>query len=227
MAVGQAWVKRVSTRDQDSRTEAQLAASFRIYTKLSMMVNDLASTLIQIEEMLKRPVDPRDESPTQRRVSAFAGTRVDSELFTAEELSVLVAANETDYLTELDLFGRRYDAFLRSLHTYGELKSKLHDAISESEEITFGPEDTLHTKTTAKNATKLRMQARTLESVIVPLINGLRHDTVLGVKLAKEYGPKMKKHFGNRRIPFFDFSELKSALPSLVIEEDDFRSSPA
>lgn len=64
------------------------------------------------------------------------------------------------------------------------------------------------------------MQARTLESVIVPLIDGLRHDTVFGVKLAQEYGPKMKEYFGNRRIPFFDFSDLRSALPHLAIEED-------
>lgn len=141
-------------RDQESRTEAQLAAAFRIYTKLSMMVNDLASTLIQIEEMLKRPVDPRDESPTQRKVSAFAGSSVDSEPFTAEELAVLVAANETDYLTDLELFGRRYSAFLRTLNTYGELKSKLHGSISESEDITFGPKDTLQTKTTAKKCRK-------------------------------------------------------------------------
>lgn len=164
--------KESLSRDREIRKEAQLAAAFRIFTKLSMMVNDLASTLMQIEEMLKRPVDPYDESPTQRRVSAFAGASSEAERFSADELAILVAANETDYLTELDLFGRRYQAFLRTLGTYGQLKSKLHDLLSQSEDLQFGPGDTLRSRTTMKNAQILRMQSRTLESVAVPMIDG-------------------------------------------------------
>lgn len=209
-------------RDKEQRVEQELAAAFRIFTKLSIMVNDLASTLIQIEEMLLRPVDPNDEAPTQRRISAFAGAASEPELpFAPEELQILLAADEADYLMQLDLFARRYAGNLRALHTYGELKSKLHDLMAESEQVKFGPGNTILTKIDDKNAPKLRIQARTLESLIVPLIDAIRNDTVLGVRLALQYGPKMKAYFGNRRVPFFDFSDLKKVLPSLPIEEID------
>lgn len=214
--------KETLRRDKEQRTEQDLAAAFRIYTKLSMMVNDLASTLIQIEDVLTRPVEPNDEAPTQRRISAFAGASSEPELsFTAEDLYVLVGAGEADYLTELDLFARRYSVNVRTMHTYAQLKTKLHDLIAESEDIKFGPNDTIYTKTNDKNAMKLRMQARTLESVIVPLIETIRNDTVLGVKLAQQYGPKMKRLFGARKVPFFDFSDLRNALPELPIDEID------
>ena len=180
------------------------------------MVNELASTLLQVEEMLTRSVDPNDESPTQRRVSAFAGAAAEPELtFTAEDLFVLVAAGEADYLTQLDLFGRRYAADIRTMHVYSTLKAKLHEVLAEAEDIKFGPDDTVLTRIDAKNAAKLRMQARTLESVIVPLIEALRNDVVLGVYLAEQYGPVMKKYFGDRRVPFFELSEIRKLLPQL------------
>jgi hypothetical protein len=206
-------------RDKEQRTEKELASAFRVFTKLSMIINDLTSTLLQIEEMLLRPVDPDDESPTQRRVSAFAGAESEPTLmFTADDLYVLIAAGEVDYLTDLDLLGRRYAANLRTMHTYAQLKSKLHDLIGESEIIEFGPGDRIFTRIDAKNAAKLRMQARALESVIVPLIDGMRRDTQLGIKLAQQYGPKMKAYFGTRKVPFFDLTELKALFPSLAFD---------
>jgi hypothetical protein len=212
-------------RDREQRTETELAAAFRIFTKLSLMVNDLASTLIQIEASLARPADPHDESPTQRRVPAMAGAPSDTDLaFTAEDLYVLIAAREEDYLADLDLFGRRYSANVRALYTYGGLKSKLHDLIAESEQIEFGPGDQIFTRIDAPNAAKLRMQARTLESVIVPLVEAMKNDLILGVRLAQQYGPKMKAYFGKRTVPFFDFTDLKETLPWVWREVADLEN---
>lgn len=100
-----AWLlaKRASNetlaRDRLAREDSDFASVFRIHTKLGAMVNDLAATTLQVREMLERPFDPRDESPTQRRVSAFAGKQARRDLtFAPEELAVLVSAEKLTIL---------------------------------------------------------------------------------------------------------------------------------
>jgi hypothetical protein len=218
--------KEAFARDKETRLQQELAAGFKIFSKLSVMVNDLASTLMQIEEMLERPFDPNDESPTQRRISAFAGANPEPELqFTADDLYVLVAAKETDYLTELDLFGRRYAANVRSLHTYGLLKAKLHDTIASSEDVLFLPGDAIATPAQGPGAVRLRLQARTLESLIVALIENFRKDTALGVRLAKQFYPKMKGYFKDQAVPGFEFTELPSSVQQLLKEDEPSETS--
>lgn len=220
-----AWViaKRASketlARDRLSRLETELATVFRVHTKLSMMINDLSSTLIQIREMLNRPFDPTDESPIQRRVSAFAGKQLqDNAAFTADELSVFVAANQLDYLTELDLFGRRYTADMISLDKYGQLKTEIHHLISESDDIEFGPDDVVVTKSSGAGSTKLRMKARTAESIIAPLIQMMEGDIKMGVKIASSFATNLKYYFPNCKVPGFDLTMLAQLLPDLAEE---------
>src|SRR3990170_1535127 len=196
--------KETLARDRLAREDADFAAVFRIHTKLGAMVNDLVTTVLQIREMLERPFDPRDESPTQRRVSAFAGKQARRDLtFAPEELSVLVSAEKADFLTELDLFSRRYLANMVALEKYGEMKEALQDALCDCDDIQFGPNDVIMTSSQGSNANKIRLKARTLESVIVPLIEMMERDARHGVDLAEQFADKVKPHFPNRKVPGF------------------------
>lgn len=63
------------------------------------------------------------------------------------------------------------------------------------------------------NANKLRSKARTLESVIVPLIEMMERDAREGIRLAEQFADKVKPHFPNRKVPGFEFeSDVKKAL---------------
>lgn len=187
-----------------------------------MMVNDLSGTLIQLREMLKRPFDPNDKCPTQRRVSAFAGRHYRPEAsFTPDDLAIFVAAEEFNYLTELDLFGRRYMADMDALDTYGTLKAELHDLLSDSEDIQFGPGDVVMTRPDGRNANKLRMKARTLESLIVPLIRMMERDLHDGLRLACDFDVKLKPLFPGRKVPGFFFEDLRNELPDFASQLPD------
>ncbi|MBL8656932.1 MAG: hypothetical protein JNJ92_06170 [Altererythrobacter sp.] len=198
--------KETLLRDRLSREEAELAKVYSAHTKLGVMVNDLVTTVLLVRDMMTRPVDPRDESPTQRRVSAVAGKQLRPELlFSPDDLAIFIAANQPDYLSELDLFSRRYAADMNVLETYGVLKAELHNLISDCPEIRFGRGDAVSTPSTGPTANKLRMKARTLESVIVPLIEMMERDARHGMELAKRFDTVLKGHFPNRKVPGFQF----------------------
>ena len=200
-------------RDRLNREEVELVQVFRVHTKLGIMVNDLTSTLLQIREMLARSYDPRDESPTQRRISAFAGKNFKTEAaFAPDELAIFMSAARPEYLTELDLFSRRYFADMEILDTYGRLKAELHDLVSDSDELRFGEGDRVSTSTVGRLANKLRMKARTLESIIVPCIAMMERDARNGINLAEKFDTVLKPHFPHRKIPGFEFEkEVRSS----------------
>ena len=219
--------KETLDRDRLQRLDAELAIAFRVHTKLGIMFNDLSATVLQIREMLKRSFDPRDEAPVQRRVSAFAGKQLLRDIsFTADELALFVAVNELDYLSELDLFARRYHSDMVALDTYGKLKTELHNLISDSAHVKFGPGDVILTRTDDPDAAKFRVKARTLESLIVPLIKMMEEDTRMGMRLAKQFDKKLKHHFPSRKVPGFDLGEAERLFPDIleVADKSDARS---
>lgn len=215
--------KSQAERERDRHIEVARDADhvhvFRVYKKLSDIANCAVSTLLQIDEMMKRPTFPGDESPVQRKISAFSNFSLsDAPLFEADELSVFLRVNDMDYMTSVDLLGRRHRSFIEGMMAFAERKKLLHELMGQSDQIKFGEDDVIYTNATGPTAIKLRLEARTIETLIVPLITQLEENAKMAVLLASKYGSTFKAYFHDKPVPNFDFSELKSVRPNLLPE---------
>ena len=202
-------------KENERREEEERAAAFKLFAKLSMILNGLISLVMQIDEMQTREVAPDDPAPNQRKISAFANISLDdAPLFSSDELYLLVKMKETDFLTDLDLLARRYRSFIGGLLTYGERKKVLHELMS-AEPMVFGSDATVYTPKDSPNAQKLHLEAMTLETVISPLVETAQQDAKLAVKIAQQFGPKMKGYFGEGQVPAFNLGNLDELKPEL------------
>lgn len=215
--------REASKNERERQAELDQTAWFRIFVKLSTIANGLLSTLIQIDEMLTTSlVDEHDEAPTQRRVLAFAGLNSrDAVTFHADELQVLMKADEADYLSDLELLAQRHLAILLALEEYGRRKAKLHDFLTSVEGTSFGPKDTMSTHLIGANAIRARAEARALESIIAPAVEFLRRDSKFAIKLGEQFGPKMKKFFPTKKVPSFQFDRLQELSPGMMPLPED------
>lgn len=206
--------KETAEREQISREEQQIALLFRLHAKLGIILNDLSSTLLQIREMLDRPLPSGHPAPNQGKISAFAGKHSDPDVtFKPDELSVLLAYDEADFLTDLDLLGRRYAAILSSLETYSQLKSELHSFLGNQENVSFGDDYTFSTPLKGASASNALTKMATLESLITTLIARIEGDLGTTVELVERWTPTLKPHFPNRKIPGFELSEFYKLFP--------------
>ncbi|HEY1604396.1 MAG TPA: hypothetical protein VGF77_02225 [Allosphingosinicella sp.] len=113
---------KIARRDQDKR------AAHQVFVKLHVITNSLASYHKQIIEMVeKADGDGNGHMRLYQRLSTFPGIEREPSIeFSAEELTIYIAAKRADYVNDLLLLARRYAACLVSLETFAKLKIELH-----------------------------------------------------------------------------------------------------
>jgi hypothetical protein len=118
----------VLERDKASRHDQDLRAAHQVFVKLYAIANSLCTFHNDLEEQVaKADRDGNSHMPLHERLSARAGIdREPSIEFTADELAIYIAAKQPDYVNDLLLLSRRYNAHLTNLATFASLKIELH-----------------------------------------------------------------------------------------------------
>ena len=118
--------KEVLKRDKEARHDQNMLAAHQVYVKLSVAANMLCGYHKQVVEMAARP-DSGAKLRLCDKLSTFAGIEMSRPIeFTAEELSIYIAARCPDYINDLLLLARHHAVNLAHLATFAKLKTELH-----------------------------------------------------------------------------------------------------
>lgn len=118
----------VLERDKAARKDQDKRAAQQVFVKLHAIANSLGSFQKLIREMnSKAESDGNGHMPLYQRLSAFAGIDREPTIeFSAEELTIYIAAKRADYVDDLLLLSRRHAACVASLTTFAKLKTEWH-----------------------------------------------------------------------------------------------------
>lgn len=118
----------VLLRDAAARRDEELRAARQVFVKLTDLANTLGTYRGQVEEMIS--IAERNGDGTillHQKLSAFpAIDREPSIIFSAEELSIYIAAKRPDFVDDLLLLSRRHAAIVSGLSTFAEMKTAYH-----------------------------------------------------------------------------------------------------
>jgi hypothetical protein len=199
-------------RERQQRVRTEQAQAFRLFATISLIFNSFFTTRLMIEEMLRRPASEGDPAPNQRRVQALVGIGSEKTAdFGLDDLSLLVAAKQTDYLTSLELASRRHQAIIAALGDYRTYKDSFTKLLLEATDHEIASDGSVSSRIRKELHPKILLLEAQLESIITPVIAMLRENTPMLIDIAERFGPIMKAYFGaGHTMPAFDVSEVKA-----------------
>lgn len=124
--------REVLERDKAARRDNEIRAAHQVFVKLSAIANSLCGYHKQVEEMVSK-ADAGGNSGIllSEKLSTFAGIeRAPVIDFTADELSIYIAAKQQDYVNDLLLLARHHAINISHLVTFAKLKEALHEEIA-------------------------------------------------------------------------------------------------
>lgn len=202
-------------RDKQERLDQEKTAASRVFVKLSILANSILSLKKQIDDMDERAErDGRSDMRLFERVSPIVGLDIEKPVeFTAEDLSMFVAAKRVDYVDDLLLLARRQAAIVGGLREYGRLKVE-HYYLHVSKGVTTRAEDGVSTtrlRVSAEDANFLRVKGEELDIYLRALRAQLDEYAEQARRVANEYGNIVRTYFDDASLP--TLTEEKSSSP--------------
>jgi hypothetical protein len=200
--------RQVLARDLTARRDQEKRAGHQIFVKLSVLVNSLCGYHRDIENMIaKAENDGNGHMPIWQRISLMAGIdREPSVDFTADELAIYVAADQTDYVDDLLLLARRYGAVLSNLATFAKLKTELVYETYSIGQTTRSEEtgvSTTRMHVPASVANSINARSEELEIFAVELRSILADYDRFARNVAEKFGPLTNGYLGAKTVPCF------------------------
>lgn len=167
---------------EETKRQAALALNedrqkaFRLFVQLRDVVNDILSTINQIDEMLA-PHDRlvADRFHLQRYIRPFANLNYRQSIWPdVNDVALLAGAPSLDYMTHLLLVFEKYNAILESLRTFTKLKERHMELLLEAAEHDIGPDGRVTSQVDRRLFAKIELYEAQLESVIAPTLAQLR-----------------------------------------------------
>lgn len=197
----------VLKRDKAARRDQDLRAAHQVFVKLSILANSVCGYHKQVEDMIaKADRDGNSHMPIWQRLSTFAGIeREQSVEFTADELSIYIAAKRPDYVDDLLLLARRYAANLSNLSAFAKLKSDLHYetiGLGETTRAETGVSTTrMHVPREIANS--IRVRSEELEMFASQMRSMLAEDNHFARDVADRFREVTEVHLGQGSVPSF------------------------
>lgn len=191
--------KETLHRDSEQRREEKLSLALQAHVKLKTIIDNLGTLLRMLERALANAPGPG--ARPWMCVEPIVGSRNEHEVeFTAAELALFLEAQRADISEKLQLLSRRNSTTGVVIDTYNVRREALREKMPPPHFI----EDTKgSTALTRDQALALGPDMAALDSLIDQLLPSLREDLTLGLEVAREFGPVLKRHFGDKRFPAF------------------------
>jgi hypothetical protein len=191
--------KETLQRDREQRRDEKLGLALQAHVKLKTIIDNLGTLLRMIERALANP--PAPGSRPWMCVEPIIGHRGEHAVeFTAAELALFLEAQRGDLANDMQLLVRRNATAGVVLETYNARRADLKSKMPPPQMIQGTHGTTALTKDQAQT---LAPDMVALDSLIDQLVPALREDLALGLTIAEEFGPVLKKHFGDKRFPGF------------------------
>jgi len=206
--------RRASTetleRDRQQRREQKLAITLQAFVKLKTIIDHLGTLKRMIDRALSRP--HAHDAQLWMLVEPIIGHPSDHQVeFTAAELALFMEAQRADLAEDMQMLARKNSTTGAVISTYNQLRAELKEKMPPPI-IVQGALGT--TALTPEQMRALLPHMVALNSLIEQLVVALREDVALGLKVAKEFGPALKAHFGGSDIPAFVVPDDVDALDS-------------
>jgi hypothetical protein len=175
--------------------------------KLSILTNTLCGYHKQITEMVERADrDGRSHLALHEKLSAFPAIERERPVeFTAEELSIYIAAKKVDYADDLILLARCFTADLSHLVAFAKLKVELHDLTSGLGTTTIdeaGFSKTLM-QLPAHLANQLMVKRESLDRFTTGMCQLIAEHAHFARDVANRFAPVTEAYIGKGVVPSF------------------------
>lgn len=200
--------KEALARDRTTRREQQTAASIGALVKLIEIVNGVSDLCRMVEEQIAESEKAgHGDKQLWQRVFGIIGLRDDQIRFEADELAVLVAAREFDYLPRLMLVAARYATLVAGFQDYTARRRELLDQIPARMKGNVGT----IILTDEENA-RYAPRAVELEMQITDLRATAAKDRTEAIAVAEQFGPRIKKQLGLADFPLLAIKDAPSVV---------------
>jgi hypothetical protein len=202
--------KETLARDRAARLEQQTAASIGALVKLIQIVNGVGDLHRTIEAQIAESRQAGDgDKQLWQRVIGVIGLPEQQIRFETDELAVLVAAKEFDYLPQLMLAAARYATLVAGFRDYTERRRRLLDEIPARMNGNVGT-----IILTEEEMARYAPRAVELEMQITDLRATAAKDRAAAAAVAEQFGPKIKKQLGLADFPRLSIKEAGAATPA-------------
>jgi hypothetical protein len=201
--------REVLARDQEARIEQEKTTAFRAHVRIAELVNGILSLDRQLESMLADAGDnPQMKEHPWLVVRPFAGLSEERvPAVDASEAAIFVAAGAIDYVNDLLLLPNRYLALVGALKEYARKRELLA--------LEMPPPDAFEGELASsflspEKVKQLMPRMIELNSLIAQIRAFLSDDKKMALRLAREFGPILKKYFKVESFPGFDLDQLEA-----------------
>jgi hypothetical protein len=191
--------KETLARDAVQRREAKLSVALQAFVKLKTIIDNLGTLLRMLERALAHPPSPG--SRPWMCVEPIVGSANEHRIeFTAAELALFIEAQHAEIAEDMQLLARKNSTAGVVIETYNARRDALK-AKMPPPQLIEGTRGT--TALTEEQFRVLAPDMAALDSLIDQIVPMLRVDLALGLRIAGEFGPVLRKHFGDSRFPAF------------------------
>jgi len=195
--------KETLERDKQQRREQKLALTLQAFVKLKTIIDNLGTLKRMLDRALAQPHG--EGTQAWMLVEPIIGHRAEHLVeFTAAELALFMEAQRADIAEDMQMLARKNSTAGVVIETYNELRAKLKEMMPPPDMVQG------NLGTTALTREQMRVllpHMVALNSLVEQLVEALREDLELGLKVARDFGPALRAHFGPKGVPSFEVPE--------------------
>lgn len=181
-------------RDKEQRKEREKSLAFSASVKLIVIINSIINLYSHVKSCLSLLEGPahKDMEPWQVLIPMIGHSDEGSIRFTAEEMAVFVAANESSFMQDMMLLALRHASSLSTLNEYNSrrIEFQKNGPTPDFFEGRMGS-STL----TREQFNQYQTYTIPLNDIALALSKGLEEDLKLARTVAEKFGPITKSYF--------------------------------